>query len=258
MGIAQAFIPAIIFPLFNCDLSDFFALLMYLLFTFSFISLFIMESICNTPKYLYLLTSVIHFPSDNSIPSVQTIFPLFKTSTAHFSRPKPIPKSSEKILMVWISESNSHLLFAYSFKLSRNKRWLNFWFRLVTYRRSVSFKIINRGIRTTTKNKGEKESPWKIPLLISTSSSISLHTISSVLHVYLLFSNTLMMLCDSNHFHSLNHPTMQHHVIGLFVINPSHFEITLVLLTVLQNLIIHQELVLHSLWVFPTSLLLIW
>ena len=62
---------------------------MYCLFTFSFISLLMMKSNCSTRKYLYpsRLTSLMRFPSGNSVPSVQTIFSLFKTSTAHFLRP---------------------------------------------------------------------------------------------------------------------------------------------------------------------------
>ena len=96
--------------------------------------------------------------------------------------------------MVWINKSNFLSVFAYSFKSSITKGWLNSWFRLVIYPRSVSFKVIDQSIRTTTKNKGEKESLWKIPLLISTSPRLSLHTISSVIHVSLLFSNTFTML----------------------------------------------------------------
>ena len=98
---AHAFIPAITFLQFNCDLSNFFTLLMYLLFTFSSISLFMMESDYNTPKnYPSRQSSLIQFLSGNLIPSVPTIFPLFKTSTAHLSRPNTIPTSSEKILTV--------------------------------------------------------------------------------------------------------------------------------------------------------------
>ena len=69
---AHAFIPAITFPPFSCDLSNFFALLMYTLFTFSFISLSMMEPNYNTPRYLYLsrLTSLTLFLPGNSIPSV--------------------------------------------------------------------------------------------------------------------------------------------------------------------------------------------
>ena len=124
---SHAFIPAITFPPFTCDLRNFFAPLMYSLFTFFFISLFMMES--------------------NIIITIAT--------------------SSEKILMVWVSESNSLSLFAYRFKCSINKKWLNFGFWLVTYLRFVSFKIIDNDIRATTKSKGEKEPPWKIPVLIS-------------------------------------------------------------------------------------------
>ena len=73
----RAFIPAITFPSFNCGLSNFFTLLTYSLFTFSFIFLFMMESNCNTPKNLYpsRFTPLISFPSGNLIPSVRTIFP---------------------------------------------------------------------------------------------------------------------------------------------------------------------------------------
>ena len=52
----DAFISAITFPLFNCDLSNFFTLLMYSLYTFSFISLSMIESNYKTPKYWYLST----------------------------------------------------------------------------------------------------------------------------------------------------------------------------------------------------------
>ena len=151
---------------------------------------------CSTPKCLYLsrLTSPISISSGNWILSVRTIFCLFMTRTAHLSRPNTILTSSEKIPMVWITKSNFLSLFAYSFKLSITKGRLNSWFRLVIYPRSVSFKVINQGIRTKTKSKGEKESLWKIPLLISTSPRLSLHAISSVIHVSLLFSNTFTML----------------------------------------------------------------
>ena len=120
----HTFTPAITFPAFNCTLSNFFTLLMYSLFTFSFISLFMMESNCNTSKYLYSprLVPFIRFPSGNSTSSVRTIFPLFKTSTAHLFRSKTIPTPSEQIRTVWISEASCLSLFAYSFKSSINKR----------------------------------------------------------------------------------------------------------------------------------------
>ena len=113
---AHAIIPVITFPPFNCSLSSFFTLLMYLLFTFSFISLFMMESNCDTLKCLYpsRLTSLICFPSGNSMASVWTIFPLLKTDTAQCSEPNTIPTSSEKILTVWIRESISLSLSAMS------------------------------------------------------------------------------------------------------------------------------------------------
>ena len=159
----HAFIPAITFPQFNFDLSNFFTLQVYSLFIFF---LFMMGSNCSTPKYLYLLrlASPISISPGNWIPSVQTIFRLFMTRTAHLSRPNTILTSSEKIPMAWINKSNFLSLFAYRFKSSINKRWLNSWFRLIIYLRSVSFKIIDKGIRTTTKIKGEKESPLEIPL----------------------------------------------------------------------------------------------
>ena len=135
-----------------------------------------MGSNCSIPKYLYLSRLT-------WIPSVQTIFYLFMTWIAYLSRPNTIVTSSEKIPMVWINKSNFLSLFAYSFKSSINKRWLNSWFQLVTYPRSVLFKIIDKGIRRTTNSKGEKQSPWKVPLLISTSPRLSLHAISSVIHV---------------------------------------------------------------------------
>ena len=51
--IFHAFIPAVTFLPFNFDLRNFFTLLMYSLFTLSFISIFMIESNCNIPKYLY-------------------------------------------------------------------------------------------------------------------------------------------------------------------------------------------------------------
>ena len=64
-----------------------------------------MESNSNTSKYLYLsrLTSLICFPSGNSIPSVQTIFPLFSTSTTHLSRPNPDPHGLDKRIQFSLS-----------------------------------------------------------------------------------------------------------------------------------------------------------
>ena len=141
-------------------MSNFYTLLMYSLFTFSFVSQFMVKSNCSTPKYLCQsrLTSLICFPSGNSTPFVRTILPLIKTSTSHLSRPNTMP-TSEKLLTVWISESSSLSLFAYSFKSSINKRWFNFWFLLVTYPSLVSFKIISKGIRTT--NQRWKRNPLK-------------------------------------------------------------------------------------------------
>ena len=116
---AHAFVLAITFPPWNCDLSNFFTLLMYSFFS---ISLFMMESNCNTSKYLYLsrLASIMHFPCGNSIPTVPTIFLLFKTSTTHLFWPNTIPTSTEKILTVWISQSYSLSIFAY---IGRQKKW---------------------------------------------------------------------------------------------------------------------------------------
>ena len=45
------------------------------------------------------------------------------------------------------------------------------------------------------------------------------------------------VICNSDHFHSFNQPTRWHHIIGLSVINLNHCKITLMFLTVLQDLI---------------------
>ena len=67
------------------------SLLMYSLFTFSFISLFMMEYSCNILKYLYRskLTSLVCFPSGTSITSFEPYF-LFSRAALH-TCPHQIP-----------------------------------------------------------------------------------------------------------------------------------------------------------------------
>ena len=248
----HAFILAITFAPFSCDLSKFFTLI-YSLFAFSFISLPVMKSMCNTPKYLYLprLTLSYAFPSDNAISSVRTIFCLFKTSTVHLFGRNAIPALSEKIGTVWIYEP----ILSHSLHTDLNcpkKQMIQFLF-LPCY---ISKVCLIQDYQWRSKTKNKNNSPWKIPLLISFSPRLSLHAINSVFFDFLKYVHDNVF--ESHHFHNFNHPTMWYHFIDIFVINLCHFEITLVFLTVLQKLLLNQGLVFRSSWVFAASLLFIW
>ena len=147
----HAFILAITFAPFSCDLSKFFTLI-YSLFAFSFISLPVMKSMCNTPKYLYLPRLTLSYAFHQIMR-----FPLSEPSFAS-SRLVPYTCLDEMQYQHYLKKlARSGYTNQFSLTLCTQiwivlkNRWFNFCFCLVTYQRSVSFKIINEGRRPKAK-----------------------------------------------------------------------------------------------------------
>ena len=248
----HAFILAITFAPFSCDLSKFFTLI-YSLFAFSFISLPVMKSMCNTPKYLYLPRLTLSYAFHQIMR-----FPLSEPSFAS-SRLVPYTCLDEMqyqhCLKKLARSGYTKPILSHSLHTDLNypkKQMIQFLF-LPCY---ISKVCLIQDYQWRSKTKNKNNSPWKIPLLISFSPRLSLHAINSVFFDFLKYVHDNVF--ESHHFHNFNHPTMWYHFIDIFVINLCHFEITLVFLTVLQKLLLNQGLVFRSSWVFAASLLFIW
>ena len=107
-----------------------------------------------------------------------------------------MPISPLKIRTVWKSESKPFSFLAYNFKSSMKRRWFIFslwlenWYALFELR-----KITLNGIRQSTNNKIDSESPWNIPCFMSTPPRDWLLHVKSPLHAFIL-SDKKCLICS--------------------------------------------------------------
>ena len=127
------------------------------------------------------------------MPSDCVILPLFVISTAHFSIPNFIPMSPLNILTVCISKSSWFEVFAYNFKSSINRRWLIFILFPEDYPASHFLRMRVRGIIVITNSSGDKESPQKIPLFMSTLPRLCPFDVSSVFQPFIELANRFLI-----------------------------------------------------------------
>ena len=136
-----------------------------------------------------------HLSSDNGVSSNFVISPLLGANR-HLSMPNSMPVSSLKIPTVWTSDSKSFSFLTYSFKSSVKRRWFIFSLLLENwYALSYLHRITVNGIRQSTNNKDESESPWNILRFISTPASgfISSITFLSVFLRMLYFLSSISL-----------------------------------------------------------------
>ena len=77
------------------------------------------------------------------------------------------------------------------------------------------------GIMEIMNSKGDSAPPWNIPLRIFASDQLLPPVVNSTLQVSMVFSITFMNLYFV-HFVAVYFPTLQNHIICLFVINAGH------------------------------------
>ena len=157
---AHVLIPSIIYFEDSFDLANLFHSSEILPFHFP-ISLCLIWSSCNVPKYLYPVVSISFISSSFRSFNLSESFtlPRYIVNTLHLSTTNFILTFWENICTAFIKEFSSLSFGPYSFRSSLNNKWLNFMLRFCSlylhYRR-----------RTMTKSSGESVSPWKVPLLM--------------------------------------------------------------------------------------------
>ena len=114
-------------------------------------------------------TFLICWSSGKSNPMLPTCLFLLISRTSHLSSPNDILMSCEKILTTSTSESSWSLLASYNFKSSMNNRRLTSSMSFASPYPALIFRSTSvSGSMIKTNSNGDKKSPWKIPLLMST------------------------------------------------------------------------------------------
>ena len=91
------------------------------------------------------------------------------------------------ILTVWVRESRAFSLLKYNLRSSMNSRWFIVPPVGNSYPGLAVLRMCVRGMRGATKSNGDSASPWKIPLVIGTSPSVSEPQVSSTLQDFVVF-----------------------------------------------------------------------
>lgn len=108
-----------------------------------------------------------------------SVIPLFTTRIAHLWSPNSIPL---KIRTVFISDSSSSLFFSYTLRSYNYTRWLIFVKSLKIYPEYAPLYVIISGIIAITRSRGDRLSPWNIPLGVVISPKIFPSLSSLVFH----------------------------------------------------------------------------